>query len=41
MHFGVRLLDRGNREVRLSTDGLRLYANITPRSSSRRRRAAL
>lgn len=30
VHFGVRLLDRGNREVRLSTDGLRLYANITP-----------
>jgi len=29
-HFGVRLLDRGNREVRLSANGLRLYANIAP-----------
>lgn len=29
-YFGVRLLDRRNREVRLSTDGLRLYANIAP-----------
>ncbi|TCQ13609.1 LysR family glycine cleavage system transcriptional activator [Rhizobium sp. PP-CC-3G-465] len=29
-HFGVRLLDRGTREVRLSTDGLRLYAKIAP-----------
>lgn len=27
-HFGVQLLTRGNREVRLSADGLRLYAKI-------------
>ena len=29
-HFGVQLLTRGNREVRLSVDGLRLYAKIVP-----------
>lgn len=29
-HFGVQLLTRGNREVRLSADGLRLYAKIAP-----------
>lgn len=28
--FGIPLLDRGNREVRLSADGLRLYGKIAP-----------